>query len=113
MAVLCLPPTIITGWQKICGCCSQALINMLHMPIASDQLTAAVTTVLHNVAAGSVEGCMLMLQGGFEMAAMNLLAHNGAHDDKQDEQLAAIIQQIAQKVPQAQVCDIILTWFSM
>ena len=81
----------------------QALINMLDMPTASHELTSALTSVLHNVALGSVDGCVLMLQGGVAIAAAVLLTSNGPHDDQQDARVAALIQQICMKVPQAEV----------
>ena len=81
----------------------QALINMLDMPTASHELTAALISVLHNVALGSVDGCVLMLQGGIAMASTLLLTSNGPHDDQQDAQMAAVMQQICMKVPQAEV----------
>ena len=74
------------------------------MSDASDELTAALVSVLHNVATGSVDGCMLLYQANIYNLAAMLLTSNGPHDDKQDEQLAAIIKNVCQTVPQAQVC---------
>ncbi len=82
---------------------------MLDMPTASHELTAALISVLHNVALGSVDGCVLMLQGGIAMAAAMLLTSNGTHDDQQDARMAAVIQQICMKVPQAEVWENYLT----
>ena len=82
----------------------QALINILDMPMAPDELTSAAVSVLYEVALGSVDGCVFMLQGGIEIAATALLTDQGLHDDRQDALLAALTQQICQKVPQAQVC---------
>ena len=90
----------------------QALINMLDMPMAPHRLAAAIVAVLHDVAVGSVDGCMLMLHGGIDMAAVMMLTSDGLHEAEQDAQMAAIIQQICQKVPQAQVRKECLIWLS-
>ena len=82
---------------------------MLDMPRASQELIAAVVVVLHEVAVGSVDGCVLMLHGGIEMAAVMLLSSDGLLDAEQGERMAAIVQQICQTVPQAQVCRESLT----
>ena len=91
----------------------QALINMLDMPTASHELSAALLSVLHNVALGSADGCVLMLQGGIAMAATALLSSNGPHDDQQDAQVAALIQQICMKVQQAEVREDDLTGMAL
>ena len=78
----------------------QALVNVLTMQMSQQQLVEIAAAVLLMLAAGSTDGCALMLQAGFAAAAATLLRAPGS--EALHQRLAAATQQIGQALPQAQ-----------
>ncbi len=89
------------SWHPESRMLPQALVNVLTMQRSQQQLVEIAAAVLLTMAAGSAEGCMLMLQAGFAAAAATLL--HAAGSDTLHQRLAAAIQQIGQALPQAPV----------
>lgn len=79
----------------------QALVNVLTMQTSQQQLVEIAAAVLLTLAAGSAEGCVLMLQAGFAAAAATLLRAPGS--EALHQRLAAATRQIGQALPKAQV----------